>query len=115
MSNIIIPGREEPRTVQILTPEEFTGGFETYAITDTGKERIYHRRQTVGFILNDNERQRRDVPDWNRNSDVRQVASVPFLIWDLWESAGITEDPKELRKALMRHKDEHMIVEKKLI
>lgn len=111
--NLIIPG--ESKRLQLVETRDLTGGFETVAIEDIGDKRIYHYAQQTGYILNDNERMRRDNPDWNRKRELRQVASVPQCIWELWETAGITMDQKELRKALMRHRDEYMVVEKNLI
>jgi hypothetical protein len=111
---IIIPN-QEGRTTQLVSQRTLSGEFETVAITDVGDKRIFHYSQQTGNILNLNEKRRQESPDWNRNSDFRQVAAVPEIIWVLWESAGITNSQTELRKALMRHKDEYMVVEKNLI
>jgi hypothetical protein len=105
----------EPRRIQLVHTHELTGDMETVAIEDVGDKRIYHYAQQTGNITNSNEESRRDNPDWDRNSEFRQVASVPTIVWNLWENSGITENPKELRKALMRHKEEYMTVDKKLI
>jgi hypothetical protein len=113
MVELLIPNKT-PKTLTLLSPHEITGDFETVAISDVGDQRLYHRRQTIGGILNGNERQRIDAPKWDRNRSLRHVARVPWIIWDLWESTGITRDEKELRKALMRHKDEYMIVEQEI-
>jgi hypothetical protein len=110
---ILIPDKT-PKTTQILLPHEISGEFETFAISDVGDKRVYHRTQMVGYILNANEQQRRDRPTFNRKSELPHVARVPSIIWDLWESAGITSDQNELRKALMRHKDEYMVVEQEI-
>jgi hypothetical protein len=104
-----------PSRIQLVQSHELSGDLETVAIEDVGDQRIYHYAQQTGHITNANEESRRENPDWDRNSDMRQVASVPLIVWNLWENSGITSDPKELRKALMRHKEEYMTVEKKLI
>lgn len=114
MSEILIPGQAYQR-IELVDPFSLSGEMETVAIEDIGDKRIYHYAQQTGHILNDNEQMRRDNPDWNRKSEMRQVAAVPDCVWQLWESAGITLDQKELRKALMRHRDEYMVVEKQLI
>lgn len=111
---LIIPN-SEPTRMQLVSHRDLTGAMETVAITDIGNKRIFHYAQQTGHILNDNERMRQDSPDWNRKSELRQVAAVPDNVWHLWETAGITLDQQELRKALMRHKDEYMVVDKKLI
>lgn len=113
-SNILIPSQESTIT-RLVDPYSLSGDLETVAIEDVGDKRIFHYAQQTGNITNENEQRRLDNPDWNKNSDFRQVASVPMIVWNLWESAGITANPKELRKALMRHRNEYMVVEKKLI
>lgn len=115
MSHQILIPNQEPTRIQLVENRALTGELETVAITDVGNKRIFHYAQKTGYILNNNERMRQDNPDWNRKSEIRQVAAVPDIIWNLWESMGITMDQKELRKALMRHREEYMVVEKKLI
>lgn len=111
---LIIPN-SKPVHMQLVDHRSLTGEMETVAITDIGNKRIFHYAQQTGYILNDNERMRRENPDWNRKREMRHVAAVPDAVWHLWETMGITLDQKELRKALMRHKDEYMVVEKRLI
>jgi hypothetical protein len=101
--------------MQLVENRALTGELETVVIEDVGDKRIFHYAQQTGYILNDNERMRRENPDWDRNSELRQVAAIPDIVWNLWESMGITMDQKELRKAIMRHRDEYMVVEKNLI
>jgi len=112
----IFTPNSQPINIQLVERRrDLTGEMETISITDIGDKRIFHYAQQTGHITNENERRRRDNPDWNRKSNLRQVADVPDIIWNLWESMGITMDQKELRKCLMRHKDEYMVVEKQLI
>ena len=113
--DLLIPSSTPSKIHLIESPRNLSGEMECVTIEDVGNKRIFHYAQQTGFITNDNEQMRRDNPDWNRNSDFRQVAAIPLIIWNLWESAGITLDQKELRKAIMRHKDEYMTVEKQLI
>jgi hypothetical protein len=115
MPEIYIPGQSRSRINLIESPRDLSGDFETIAIEDIGDKRIFHYGQQTGMILNENERRRQDNPDWDHNSELRQVASVPMIVWNLWESMGIVGNQKELRKALMRHKNEYMVVEKQLI
>jgi len=111
--NILVPNQESTR-IQLVETRDLSGDLETVAIEDVGDKRIFHYAQQTGVITNENERRRRDNPDWDHNSDFRQVAEVPLIVWQLWENLGITANQKELRKALMRHKDEFMIVYKKI-
>lgn len=111
---IHIPGQATSR-VELINRSELDGSMQTVAIEDVGDKRIFHYAQCTGYITNANERRRLDSPDWNRKNEMPQVAAVPDCIWNLWESMGIVFDEKELRKALMRHKDEYMVVEKRLI
>lgn len=114
MGQIIIPGQSNQR-IELVSRHSLSGELETVAIEDVGDKRIYHYAQCTGYITNSNEQRRKDEPDWNRKSEMRQVAEIPNIIWQLWENAGITLDQRELRKAIMRHKDEYMVVEKRLI
>lgn len=115
MANIIIPGQFRQRINLIDDPSQLTGELETVAIEDVGDKRYFVYSQRIDHIVNENEQRRKDNPDWNRNSEFRQVAEIPMHVWNLWETMGITADQKELRKAIMRHKDEYMVVEKNLI
>lgn len=114
-ASILIPSDTPSRIQLVQSPRDLTGGMQTVAIEDVGDKRYYHYAQPTGFITNDNERQRVENPDWNHNSEMRQVASIPNVVWQLWESMGITLDQKELRKAIQRHKDSLMVVDKRLI
>jgi len=114
LSHVIIPS--EPSLIRLVERrQDLSGELEAIAIEDVGDRRVFHYGQTTGYILNDNERMRQDSPDWDRSTELRQVASVPNIVWELWDSMGITLDQKELRKALMRHKEELMTVDKRLI
>lgn len=101
--------------IQLVDTRQLSGELETVAIEDIGDKRIFHYAQQTGGITNQNEDRRRESPDWDHNSEFRQVASVPLITWLLWESMGIVGDQKEMRKALMRHRNEFMVVEKTLI
>lgn len=94
----------------IIDPYE----MQTVAIENVGDKTIYRYAQTVGHILNSNEQERKEGVNDNAK-EFRKAASVPFVIWNLWETMGITNDQRELRKALQRHKDEYMTTEKRLI
>lgn len=113
-SGILIPGQESSR-IELVHSRDLSGDLETVAIEDVGDKRIFHYAQRVDETLNSNEQRRNDNPDWDKESDFRQVAEVPLIVWNLWESMGITDSPKELRKALMRHKEKYMVVDKQLI
>lgn len=112
---ILIPNTTPNRTQIVTRRADLTGELETVAIEDVGGKRIFHYAQQTGHILNENEQRRIDSPDWDRKSEMRQVAAIPDIVWNLWESMGITLDQKELRKCIMRHKHEYMVVEKNLI
>lgn len=72
--------------------------------------------QTVGPILNSNEFLRNHTDEnWDTTKDMKLVGRVPQVVWLLWESMGITKDPKELLKALKRHKLEYMTTTKQFI
>lgn len=113
MTQIIMPGQAHQR-IELVDRYSLTGDFQTVAIEDIGDKRIYHYAQQTGAITNLNEQRRKDDPNWNRKSEMPQVAAVPEVVWNLWESMGITLDQKELRKALNRHKEEYMVVDKRL-
>lgn len=113
--SIIIPRQERSVTQIVERRQDLTGELETVSIEYVGDKQIFHYAQKTGYILNDNERRRLENPDWDRKRELRQVACVPDIVWNLWESMGIVYDQKELRKALMRHKNELMVVDKQLI
>lgn len=115
MANIVAPNSVRNRIQLVTHRRDLTGEMETVAVEEVGDKRIYHYAQQTGDITNNNEQRRIDQPEWNRKREMRQVAAIPDIIWNLWESAGITLDQKELRKAIMRHKNEYMVVEKNLI
>lgn len=84
--------------------------MQTVRIEDVGDSRVYHYAQTTGYITNENERLRAEHVE-DRKSEFRHRASVPLVVWNLWEGMGITSDQRELRKALMRHKHEYMVAD----
>jgi hypothetical protein len=94
----------------IIDPYE----MRTVAIENVGDKTIYRYAQTVGGILNDNEQQRNECVN-EGSKEFRKTASIPFVVWNLWENMGITKDQKELRKAIQRHKNEYMTVNKQII
>jgi len=60
--------------------------------------------QRVGSILNQNEISRRNsAENWKRDEDIKHYARIPRIVWMLWQSLGITEDEKELDKAIERN------------
>lgn len=94
----------------IIDPYE----MQTVAIENVGDKTVYRYAQMVGNILNNNERERKEGLN-DGSKEFRKTASVPDVVWNLWETMGITKDQRELRKALQRHKDEYMTTEKRLI
>lgn len=71
--------------------------------------------QEISDILRDNYEARNHTDEvWKQGKDIKQIASVPFVVWLLWESCGITKDPVELLKAIERNK-EYKVVDKRLI
>ena len=84
-------------------------------ITDTPDKIAVTWGQTVGRILNRNEADRRNSDEnWEKDEDIKLVGRIPRSIWMLWKEAGITEDEKELEKALERN-PEYKTTEKRLI
>lgn len=71
--------------------------------------------QDIAVILRDNYEARKHTEEvWSQGKDLKQVASIPYVIWLLWESAGITRDPVELLKAIERNSD-LKVVDKRLL
>lgn len=95
---------------EIIDPYE----MNTVAIEHIGDKTVYRYRQTVGDILNNNERERQECIH-DSSSEFRKTASVPMVVWQLWENMGITGDQKELRRALQRHREEYMTTNKQII
>ena len=98
-----------PASSPIVDPYQ----MQTVAIQNEGDKTIFRYQQPIGDILNNNEIERAE--GINDKGEFRKVASVPFVIWTLWENSGITNDPKELRRALERHRNELKTTEKRLI
>lgn len=88
--------------------------MNTVRMEHKGDATIYHYAQDISEVCNQNEIDRQ-AGSFDSGKEFRKVASVPMVIWNLWESMGITQDPKELRKALQKHRDSLMTTDKKLI
>jgi len=99
---------------RLITPHQFN-----INLVDAGfdGDKFYARHtQDVSAVMNLNEEQRKNTDDdWRVDKEFKHVGRVPRVIWLLWESMGITEDPKELLKALERHKDTLKTTDKQLI
>ena len=78
------------------------------------KLKVTHGQETKSILLNNQEARKYTNEVWAQGKDLKQVASVPFVVWALWEACGITKDPKELLKAIERNK-EWKVVDKQLI
>lgn len=80
------------------------------------EDKVYHTHgQDIRPILEENARRRKNSDaDWASDPDMKQAASIPMAVWLLWESTGITNDKKELLKAIERNK-EYKTTEKQLI
>lgn len=81
-----------------------------------GDKVIFTHGQETKHILEENARRRKNSDEeWaNSDPDMKQAASIPMVVWLLWESAGITKDKKQLLKAIERNK-EYKVTEKRLI
>lgn len=88
--------------------------MNTVGIEHQGDHTVYKYAQESSDILNRNEIARREGT-FDNSKELRKVAEIPFVIWNMWEIAGITSDQNELRKAIQRHKLEYMTTEKQLI
>jgi aspartate oxidase len=76
---------------------------------------IAEHAQDVSAVFNSNEDIRKNSDeDWNKAGNMKLVARVPQVVWLMWESMGITDDPQELLKALERNA-EWKTTEKQLI
>ena len=94
---------------EIIDPFE----MNTVQMEHQGDKTIYHYAQDISDICNQNEKDR-ETGAYETNNEFRKVASVPMVVWQLWESLGITENPKELRKALQKHRASLMVTDKKI-
>lgn len=81
---------------------------------DGDKLIITHGQDTTSILKNNYEARKHTNEVWKHGKDIKQVASIPFVVWLLWESCGITKDPIELLKAIERNK-EYKVVDKRLI
>ena len=109
MANIIT-GAEYESQLEIIDPFD----VNTVGIHHQGDKTIYTYKQDVSEICNQNEIDRKEG-NFDTKGEFRKVADVPMLVWNLWESMGITQDEKALRRALQKHKLEYMTTEKNLI
>lgn len=113
MSQLIIPSSE--RKITHIGSRTLSGEMETVAIEDVGDKRIYHYAQRTDEITNSNELRRKEEDTTCRTGEFHQVASVPYVIWNLWETMGITADQRELRKAIERYGDTVKVTNKRVI
>ena len=107
----------DPVPMKSYTPsQEIIDPFEmnTVRIEHKGDQTIYHYAQDISAVQNNNEEERKDGVNDNQK-EFRKVASIPWVVWNMWENMGITQDQRELRKALERHRHELKTTEKKLI
>jgi len=98
------------QATEIIDPFE----MNTVGIQHVGDKTVYHYAQDVSEVCNQNEIDRKEG-SFDSGKEFRKVASVPMVIWNLWESMGIVGDQKALRKALQAHQDEYMTTDKRLI
>ena len=93
-------------------------GEEVFVPSDTDPKTIasyfwtegdnYHVKQVqnVEPILKDNAKDRLySNENWQATKDMKKIASVPLVLWCLWESLGITQDDEALKAALRRHQE----------
>ncbi len=109
MKDEALPSATVVKPLDLVNPYE----MQTVKIEHRGEQTIYHYAQAVAPILNDNERER--IEGHNDRGEFRKAASIPMVVWNLWESMGIVNDQRELRKAIERHKNEYKTTEKRLI
>lgn len=95
---------------EIIDPFE----MNTVAVEHQGDKTIFRYAQDVSAICNGNEEDRKNGVN-DGKSEFRKVASIPMVVWNIWETMGITADKKELRKAIERHKHELKTTDKRLI
>ncbi len=87
-----------------LTVDPVTG-YSSHFFTEDDQFRVVSR-QDVAPALNRAAAlasEYRPGPSANTQDHFRHVGEVPVAIWTLWENMGVTQDPKELLKALERH------------
>lgn len=102
-------------TIETTGDVSAPGSLMLYGARFAGDKIICTHVQQVGDILNDNERMRIDTGEnWDKSEDLKLAARIPFSVYFLWESIGITQDPKELAKALERN-PEYKTTDKRLI
>ncbi len=85
-------------------------------IEEQSKDKIkFIHGQDIKPYLEDNYEEKKHTDEnWKACDTMKRVGSVPWAVWLLWESLGITENPKELLKALERN-PEFKTTEKRLI
>ena len=110
----IIIRDQEP---EAFTPRgEIIDPFEvnTVSVEHQGDKTIYRYAQDVSAICNGNEEERKECVN-DGKSEFRKVASIPMVVWNMWENMGITGNQRELRKAIERHRETLMTTNKRLI
>ena len=117
MAHAIIIRDQEPEPFTSRPQGEIIDPYEmnTVAVEHRGDKTIYRYAQDVSAICNQNEEDRKEGNYEDRKSEFRKVASIPMVIWNMWENSGITQDKNELRRAIERHKHEFKTTEKRLI
>lgn len=78
------------------------------------KIKLVHGQDITEYLKDNYEDRKYSDENWGACDTMKRVGSVPWAVWLLWESLGITENPKELLKALERN-PEFKTTEKRLI
>ena len=86
----------------------------TVAVENHGNQTVFRYAQDISGICNNNEAERK-AGIHDGKSEFRKVASIPMVVWNMWEQMGITGNKRELRKAIERHKDSLKTTDKRLI
>lgn len=81
---------------------------------DKDKIKYIHGQDITPYLEDNYENRKYSDEHWKASKDMKRVGSIPWAVWLLWESVGITNDPKELLKALERN-PEFKTTEKRLI
>jgi hypothetical protein len=88
----------------LLTADPVTG-YSSHFITEDDHFRVIGRQDVAPALDRAHALASayRPGPSANTQDHFRHVGEVPVVIWALWENMGITEDPRELKKALERN------------
>lgn len=76
--------------------------------------KIIHGQECEEILRDNYELKKYSNENWQACDNLKKVGSIPWAVWLFWESVGITEDPKELLRALERN-PEFKTTEKRLI